>query len=230
MYLLLIFLPFMGSNIAGFFGRFLGSLGASFFTTICLFFSFLISMVIFYETALIGCTTYIKLGSWIYSGSLSIDWGFMFDSLTAIMIVIITFVSFLVHLYSIEYMSHDPHLPRFMSYLSLFTFFMLILVTANNFVQMFIGWEGVGLCSYLLINFWFTRVQANKAAIKAMLLNRVGDFSLLIGIMFIYYYFNSLDYITTAALIPFFDEKFFFNNYSINVISIISFFFFRCCR
>ena len=103
----------------------------------------------------------------------------MFDTLTVSMCVIVTFISSLVHLYSIEYMSHDPHLPRFMSYLSLFTFFMLILVTADNFVQMFVGWEGVGLASYLLINFWYTRIQANKAAIKAMVINRIGDFCLL---------------------------------------------------
>jgi len=112
------------------------------------------------------------------------------------MLIIVNFISTLVHLYSTEYMEHDPHLPRFMSYLSLFTFFMLILVTANNFLQMFVGWEGVGLSSYLLINFWFTRIQANKAAIKAMLVNRVGDFFLLLAIFAIYVVFNSLDYDT----------------------------------
>jgi NADH:ubiquinone oxidoreductase subunit 5 (subunit L)/multisubunit Na+/H+ antiporter MnhA subunit len=127
----------------------------------------------------------------------------MFDSLTAVMCAVVTFISCLVHLYSTEYMSHDPHLPRFMSYLSLFTFFMLILVTADNFIQMFIGWEGVGLCSYLLINFWFTRIQANKAAIKAMLMNRIGDFSLIIGIIIIFIYYKSVDYATVAALTPF---------------------------
>lgn len=132
----------------------------------------------------LDCCVYIKLATWMSSDVLQIDWGFMFDSLTVSMCVVVTFISFLVHVYSTEYMSHDPHLPRFMSYLSLFIFFMLILVTADNFVQMFVGWEGVGLCSYLLINFWFTRIQANKAAIKAMLMNRIGDFSLLIGIFF----------------------------------------------
>jgi len=226
MYLLIIYLPFLGAFIAGFFGRFLGSFGASFITTTCLFISFLLSLLIFYETALIGCYTYIKLGSWISSGCLTVDWGFMFDSLTATMVVIVTFISFLVHLYSIEYMSHDPHLPRFMSYLSLFTFFMIILVTADNFVQMFIGWEGVGLCSYLLINFWFTRIQANKAAIKAMLLNRIGDFCLLIGIMLIFYYFESVDYNSIVLLVPFLDSKIYFINTQIKIISIISFFFF----
>src|SRR3546814_9224700 len=99
-------------------------------------------------------------------------------------------------------MSHDPHLPRFMSYLSLFTFFMLILVTANNLLQMFVGWEGVGLCSYLLINFWFTRIQANKAAIKAMIINRIGDFALAIALFFALYLFNTLDYKTIFNVPP----------------------------
>ena len=122
------------------------------------------------------------------------------------MLIVVTFVSSLVHLYSAGYMSHDPHLPRFMSYLSLFTFFMLILVTADNFLQMFVGWEGVGLCSYLLINFWFIRIQANKAAIKAMIINRIGDFSLLIGILLIFIYYKSIDYATVASLTPFFQS------------------------
>jgi proton-translocating NADH-quinone oxidoreductase chain L len=139
---------------------------------------------------------------WIYADSLQINWAFCFDSLTSVMLVIVTFISTLVHLYSTEYMEHDPHLPRFMSYLSLFTFFMLILVTANNFLQMFVGWEGVGVSSYLLINFWFTRIQANKAAIKAMLVNRIGDFALLLAIFSIFFIFDSLDYDIVFSLVP----------------------------
>jgi len=131
-----------------------------------------------------------------------IRWGFRFDALTVVMLVVVTLVSTLVHRYSIEYMSADPHRPRFMSYLSLFTFFMLILVTADNLVQMFVGWEGVGLCSYLLINFWFTRLQANKAAIKAMLVNRVGDFGLALGILAVYVSFRAVDYATIFARAP----------------------------
>lgn len=207
MYLLLVFLSIIGSCLAGLFGRHLGSSGSAFVTTSCLFLSFLISLFVFYEVALVGCCVYIKLTTWISSEVLHVDWGFLFDSLTASMCVIVTFISFLVHLYSIEYMSHDPHLPRFMSYLSLFTFFMLILVTADNFVQMFVGWEGVGLCSYLLINFWFTRIQANKAAIKAMILNRIGDFGLVIGILLIFVNFKAVDYATVASLAPFFKSK-----------------------
>lgn len=140
-YLLIVFLSALGACSAGFFGRHLGSLGSAFITTSCLILSFFLSLVAFYEVALISCPVYIKLANWISSEVLNIDWGFMFDSLTVSMCVVVTFISSLVHLYSIEYMSHDPHLPRFMSYLSLFTFFMLILVTADNYVQMFVGWE-----------------------------------------------------------------------------------------
>ena len=120
----------------------------------------------------------------------------MFDGLTSIILFVVCGISACVHLYSSSYMNGDPHLPRFMSYLSLFTFFMLILVTGDNFIQMFVGWEGVGLCSYLLINFWFARLQANKAAIKAMMMNRVGDFGLALGIMGIFLVFQSVDYAT----------------------------------
>jgi NADH-ubiquinone oxidoreductase chain 5 len=122
------------------------------------------------------------------------------------MLVVVTFISTIVHLYSSEYMQEDPHLQRFMSYLSLFTFFMLILVSADNFLQMFVGWEGVGLASYLLINFWFTRIQANKSAIKAMLLNRIGDFFLLLALFLIYYVFDTLDYSIVFSMAPFFSE------------------------
>ena len=139
---------------------------------------------------------------WIDSEMFTVNWGFMFDSLTVVMLIVVLFVSSVVHLYSTEYMGHDPHLPRFMSYLSLFTFFMLILVTADNFIQMFVGWEGVGLCSYLLISFWFTRIQANKAAVKAMMVNRVGDFGLALGIFTLFIAFHSVDYATVFANVP----------------------------
>ena len=224
MYLVLVFLPLIGSISAGLFGRYLGPKGASIVTVTLLFVTFLISFFAFYEVALVGCPTYIKLVPWINSEVLNVDWGFLFDSLTVVMCCVVTFVSTLVHLYSTEYMSHDPHLPRFMSYLSLFTFFMLILVTADNFVQMFVGWEGVGLCSYLLINFWFTRIQANKAAIKAMVLNRIGDFGLVLGILIIFVKFKSVDYATVFALVPLFaNETFTFLNVTFKLIDIIGF-------
>ena len=227
MYLIIIFLTLISSLIVGYFGRFFGFRGSAFLAINCLILAFLASIFIFYEVALIGCFSYIKLISWINSETLNVDWGFMYDSLTAVMCCVVTFISCLVHVYSMEYMSHDPHLPRFMSYLSLFTFFMLILVTADNFVQMFVGWEGVGLCSYLLINFWFTRIQANKAAIKAMILNRIGDFCLLMGIFLIFISFKTVDYATVAILTPFLKDKFVnFLNFDLNLLTFIGVFLF----
>ncbi len=227
MYLLLIFLPLIGSFCAGLFGRKLGPFGASYITVSCLAFAFFISLFAFYEVALLNCCVYVKLAPWINSEMLNVDWGFLFDSLTVVMCCVVTFVSSIVHLYSTEYMAHDPHLPRFMSYLSLFTFFMLILVTADNFIQMFVGWEGVGLCSYLLINFWFTRIQANKAAIKAMILNRIGDFGLVIGILIIFVEYRAVDYATVFAITPIFTQKVYnFLSFDFDLISIICFFLF----
>jgi len=160
--------------------------------------------------------------TWFNSEYLCANWGFQFDSLTVVMLIVVTFISSLVHLYSTEYMSHDPHLPRFMSYLSLFTFFMLILVTADNFIQLFVGWEGVGLCSYLLINFWFTRIQANKAAIKAMIVNRIGDFGLALGIFSIYITFNSVEYSTVFALVPLFEQdSLYFLGFNFHLLTLI---------
>ena len=223
MYLLLLFFPLLGSVTAGLFGRFIGSLGSAILTVLYLGFTFCISLFIFYEVALLNSSVYIKLANWINSGLFNVDWGFYFDPLTAVMCCVVTFVSFLVHIYSTEYMSHDPHLPRFMSYLSLFTFFMLILVTADNYIQMFIGWEGVGLCSYLLINFWFTRIQANKAAIKAMVVNRVGDFGLALGIFALFSSFKAVDYSTIFALVPLYtQEKIFFLNSEFSLLTCIS--------
>nr|YP_010516717.1 NADH dehydrogenase subunit 5 [Haslea karadagensis]UXN44260.1 NADH dehydrogenase subunit 5 [Haslea karadagensis] len=222
MYTLLPFLPLISFFSAGLFGTLVGFQGAPLLTTSCLFVSFLISLFIFYEVAFIGCFSYVKMGLWINSEVFLIDWGFMYDSLTAVMCCVVTFISCLVHLYSTDYMSHDPHLPRFMSYLSLFTFFMLILITAENYIQMFIGWEGVGLCSYLLINFWFTRIQANKAAIKAMLINRIGDFSLILGALILFDYFKTVDYASIAVLTPYLKTQVInFLNIEFNLLTIV---------
>lgn len=227
MYLLIVFLPLIGSISAGLFGRKIGPYGSSILTTSCLILTFFCSFFAFYEVALLGCPVYIKLIPWIDSEVLNIDWGFMFDSLTVVMCCVVTFVSSLVHLYSTEYMSHDPHLSRFMSYLSLFTFFMLILVTADNFVQMFVGWEGVGLCSFLLINFWFTRIQANKAAIKAMVLNRIGDFGLVLGILVIFVNYKAVDYATVFSLTPMFSGEIInFLNYDLDLLTVVGAFLF----
>jgi NADH-ubiquinone oxidoreductase chain 5 len=189
----IILLPLIGFFGASIFGRFLGK-GACYITFFNTLLSFILSCCLGYKVVSLGLSYKLLLTPWVYSDFLKINWGFQFDTLTVVMLFVITFISSLVHLYSLEYMESDPHLIRFMSYLSLFTFFMLILVTSNNFLQMFVGWEGVGLSSYLLINFWYTRIQANKAAIKAMLVNRVGDYAILFGLFLIYYIFNSLDY------------------------------------
>ena len=207
MYLNIVFMPLMASFISGFFGRFIGPSGAGFITILGVVTSLCLSFFAFFEVGLCGAPCYITYLTWFNSEFFCANWGFYFDSLTVVMLIVVTFISSLVHLYSTEYMSHDPHLPRFMSYLSLFTFFMLILVTADNFIQLFVGWEGVGLCSFLLINFWFTRIQANKAAIKAMIVNRVGDFGLALGIFSIYIYFNSVEYSVVFALVPYFVES-----------------------
>ena len=199
MYLLIVLFPILGSLSAGCFGRMLGFRGAALVTTSCVFFSFLCSTIAFYEVALCASPVYIHCCSWFFCELFDASWGFYFDTLTVVMLIVITSISTLVHLYSISYMADDPHIPRFMAYLSIFTFFMLMLVTADNFIQMFLGWEGVGLASYLLINFWFTRLQANKSAIKAMLVNRVGDFGLALGIMGIFSIFKTVDFATVFA-------------------------------
>jgi NADH-ubiquinone oxidoreductase chain 5 len=222
MYLNILWLPFLGSLLAGVFGRFLGKHGSSIVTTGCVGASFILSVCAFFEVALASSPCYVKVAPWIESELFSVQWGLLFDSLTIIMLIIVTFVATLVHVYSIEYMSQDPHLTRFMSYLSLFTAFMLILVTGDNFMQMFLGWEGIGLSSYLLISFWFTRLQANKAGIKAMIINRVGDFGLALGIFTIYLFFQSVEYTSVFAMVPFFDEKpFCFLCFNVNLLNTI---------
>jgi NADH-ubiquinone oxidoreductase chain 5 len=225
-YLLIIFLPFFSSLLSGLCGRLLGFWGTAYLTLSSLIQAFFISLWAFYKITK-GFNFNVKLSSWISCEVFHVDWGFMFDSLAVLMCLIVTFISLLVHLYSLEYMSHDPHLPRFLSYLSLFTCFMLILVTADNFIQMFVGWEGVGLASYLLINFWYTRIQANKAAIKAMVVNRVGDFFLLIGILLIFTNFKAIDYSSVAILSPLFkDSQIVFLNFNLHLHSTIGIFLF----
>jgi NADH-ubiquinone oxidoreductase chain 5 len=209
------------------FGKFLGNKGVSLLTTIGIFLSLLCSFFIFYEVIMNNCIVIVSLYKWIDLGYLKINISFYFDAVTVVMLIVVTFISLLVHIYSIGYMHHDPNFHRFMSYLSLFTFFMLILVTADNYLLLFIGWEGVGLSSYLLINFWYLRVLANKAAIKAMLVNRVGDLALLIGISIIFFNFLTLKYVIIFNLVNYllnFDFVLF--NISFNLITLISLFLF----
>jgi NADH-ubiquinone oxidoreductase chain 5 len=191
--------PLRGSRSAGRGGYWIGRKGSVRITTSRLMRTRRLSRLARVEVGRIGNVVTRSLCVWINSERLLVKWGLRYDSLTVVICVVVTRVSSLVHLYSIEYMGGDPHQPRFISYLSLFTFFMLVLVTGDNRIQLFVGWEGVGLCSYLLINFWHTRIQANKAAIKAILVNRVGDFGLALGILIIYLEFRSRNYATVFA-------------------------------
>ena len=175
---LILFLPLIGAIISGFFGNKIGDRSSEILTSLFTTTAAILSIIIFYNVIFEGYENNIVLFKWIYSGTLDVNWSIKIDALSSVMLVVVTFVSSLVHIYSIGYMSHDPNKPRFMCYLSLFTFSMLALVTADNFLQLFFGWEGVGLCSYLLIGFWFKKETANNAAIKAFLVNRVGDFGL----------------------------------------------------
>ena len=227
MYLTILFLPLIGFLLVSFGGRFFGWRGCPLITTFCVLSSALFSCLAFYEVGIAGSPCYVQLAPWFTSEFFDAAWGFIFDSLTVVILVIVTFVSTLVHIYSISYMGGDPHLPRFMSYLSLFTFFMLILVTADNLVQLFFGWEGVGLASYLLINFWYTRLQANKSAIKAMLVNRVGDFGLALGIFATFSLFKSVNFATIFACAPYFSkESFLFFHTEWHALSLICSLFF----
>lgn len=207
MYLVIIILPLLGSIISGFFGRKVGITGSQLITTICVMLTTLLSIIAFFEVGLNNSQVYVELFKWIDSESLNILWGFNFDSLTVSMLIPVLIVSSLVHLYSWGYMSHDPHIQRFMSYLSLFTFMMIILVTSNNFLVMFVGWEGVGICSYLLVSFWFTRIAANQSSLSALLVNRVGDCFLTIGMFTMLWVFGNIDYTTVFSLAPFINEN-----------------------
>ncbi len=197
-----VFLPLLGSIIAGFFGRWIGDRGAEIVTCVLLGASALLSVPIFVEVALGGTAVTVSLMTWIDSGALDVNWALKFDTLTAVMMIVVTWVSFMVHVYSVGYMSHDRSIPRFMSYLSLFTFAMLMLVTADNLVQMFFGWEGVGVASYLLIGFWYEKPSANAAAIKAFVVNRVGDFGFALGIFGVFFLFDSVQFDTIFAAAP----------------------------
>ncbi len=203
MYAAIVFLPLLGCVIAGLLGRVIGARASELVTTGLLFASAALSVVAFGQVALGGGETQIiQVLSWIHSGSFVADWTVRVDSITAVMLVVVTGVSSLVHLYSIGYMHEDPHRPRFFSYLSLFTFAMLMLVTSNNFLQLFFGWEGVGLASYLLIGFWYTKPSANAAAMKAFIVNRVGDFGFALGIFGIWTVFGTLDFDEVFAAAP----------------------------
>jgi len=198
----IVALPLLGSIIAGLFGRWIGDRGAMFVTCTFLLVSAVLSVFVFVDVALGGNARTTELFTWIDSGDFELSWALKVDTLTAVMLIVVTVVSSMVHVYSVGYMSHDKSKARFFSYLSLFTFFMLMLVTADNFVQMFFGWEGVGLASYLLIGFWYERPSACAAAIKAFIVNRVGDVGFAMGIMGCFVMFGSVGFDQVFAEVP----------------------------
>src|SRR5215470_16899112 len=196
-------LPLIGAILAGLFGRYIGRAGAHTVTIASVAISFVLSAMVLKQIYLDGVPVFDgPVYSWLVSDGVKIDVGFLIDRLSALMMVVVTFVSLCVHVYTIGYMSDDPGYQRFFSYISLFTFSMLMLVMSNNFMQLFFGWEAVGVVSYLLIGFWYTRPSAIFANLKAFIVNRVGDFGFVLGIAAIVYFTNSLDYKDAFAAAP----------------------------
>src|SRR5262245_26526020 len=200
-YLAVPLAPLVAAIIAGLGGRVIGRAGAHWVTIIGVGIAFAVSCVVMADV-LNGNTFNGSVYTWARVGDTRLEIGFLIDRLTAIMMVVVTFVSWMVHIYTIGYMHEDPGYQRFFSYISLFTFSMLMLVMSNNFLPLFFGWEAVGLVSYLLIGFWYTRPTAIYANLKAFLVNRVGDFGFLLGIAFVLAYFGTLDYAEVFARAP----------------------------
>src|SRR5882672_4842020 len=198
----IVFLPLLGAVVTGLLGRLLGDTASELITCALVAASAVLSVVVFFDVAVGGHVRTTPLFTWVESGSLQSDWSLRVDQLTAVMLVVVNVVSSMVHIYSIGYMHHDKSIPRFFCYLNLFTFSMLMLVTADNFIQLFFGWEGVGLCSYLLVGFWYDRPSANAAAIKAFVVNRIGDFGFLLGIFAVFSIFGTLQFDAVFAGAP----------------------------
>jgi len=201
LYKAIVFLPLIGAIIAGLFGRAIGAKASEYVTSGLMIIAAILSWVVFFTVALGHPEGVIKVEvlRWIQSGGIDVSWSLRVDTLTSVMLIVVNTVSTLVHVYSIGYMHTDPHRPRFFAYLSLFTFAMLMLVTADNLAQMFFGWEGVGLASYLLIGFWYKKPSASAAAIKAFIVNRVGDFGFVLGIATVFVLFGSINFDTIFA-------------------------------
>ncbi len=198
----IVFLPLIGAFIAGFFGRWIGDRGAQLVSCGLLGLAAVLGAFLFVDVCINGNVHTAEVFTWISSGAFDVTWSIRYDALSAAMVAMVTLVSCMIRIYSIGYMSHDPSVPRFMAYLSLFTFFMLALVTADNFLQLYFGWEGVGLASYLLIGFWYDRPAANAAAIKAFVVNRIGDFGFALGIMGVFFLFDSVGFDAVFAAAP----------------------------
>ena len=222
MYQTIVFLPLAGALIAGLFGRALGARTSEIITSGFVVFAAVLSWIAFFRVGVAGDEARIEIFEWINSDKLSVAWALRIDTLTAVMLVVVNSISALVHVYSIGYMHHDDHRPRFFAYLSLFTFAMLALVTADNLLQMFFGWEGVGLMSYLLIGFWYQKPEANAAAIKAFVVNRVGDFGFALGIFATFAIFGAIEFDTIFAAAPdYVGKSFHFLNWEVDILTTI---------
>lgn len=214
MYLFVIFSSLFNSLLIGVFGKYLGRQTAIFMSLSTLLISLFFTLIILFEILLVNNVVLIDFYNLFIINEIKINIGFLFDSLTSVMLLVVISISTFVHIFTAGYMSHDPFIVRFYTYLGLFTFFMVILITSDNFLQLFVGWEGVGVCSYLLINFWYNRIAANKAAIKAMLMNRIADVFFIFAIILILYYFKTVNYLVVFSLIDF------FKNYTIFIFFI----------
>ena len=222
----ILFLPLVGS-ILGYLGKSISKYFAEISTSLLVIISAVLSIIVFWNGLQHDIYGNYIIFEWISSGNFKANWSINIDPLSSVMLVVVTFVSALVHIYSIGYMSHDPHKPRFMSYLSLFTFSMLALVVSDNFLQLFFGWEGVGLCSYLLIGFWYKKNTANNAAIKAFIVNRIGDFGLAIAIFLIFFFFGTINfYEVFQATSQYAEKKIYFFGLEANLITLICIFLF----
>jgi len=219
---LIVMLPLLGAIISGFFSKLIGTKQCQLITSSFVSISGILSLYIFYQVIFNDYYSNKIIFNWIASGNFNVNWSINIDPLTSVMLVIVSLISSIIHFYSIGYMYSDPHKPRFMAYLSLFTFAMLTLVTADNFLQLFFGWEGVGLCSYLLIGFWYKKPSANSAAIKAFIVNRVGDFGFAIGIFLIFFFYGTVNYSEVFELTPsFINQEVIFLGINFNLITLI---------
>ena len=207
MFFLLFSLPCLGGMASGLLGRKIGVTGSHIITTSAVMIAAILSIIGFYEVVLCHSPVTIHLGDWVHSEVLTVSWSLTFDTLSMSIITTVLIISSLVHLYSIDYMSSDPHNQRFFSYLSLFTFFMVLLVSGDNYFVLFVGWEFIAVCSYLLINFWFTVIEANKSAMQSFIVNRVGDMALSVSFLAIVALFGNVDFSTVFSLAPMMNES-----------------------
>ena len=213
MFFFILFFPFVFSIFIGICGRLFGINGSKFLSNVGLFMNIFITVICVFVCFFKQFYFYSFFGNWLVINGLSVEWVFCFDSASIIMFIVVNCISCVVHLFSSGYMSTDPHIVRFMSYISFFTVFMLVLVTGDTFLQLFLGWEGVGLCSYLLISFWYTRIDAVNSGVKALSVNRSSDFLFLCALLFFSVLFCSLDFSIILSVVDFFIFNYFMISY-----------------